>query len=277
MTDPSPNPLADRAQRLALFQMWFSDTIPHSKALGIKIVDARRGFASMRLEWREELVGNPETGVLAGGPLTALLDGCCGMSVATLLKEPKPFATLDLRIDYVKPATPGQAGDCRGGVLPDHALGRLHPRLRPPRRAKDPIAAAAGTFMLGTKGEVTRPQSIGGWDQPSERELLERLAEVRKSGKVAQLAEAIPYARWMRIAPENGTGELLTRMRYHDDLIGNTFLPAIHGGTLGAMLEMAAIFHLLWETETETVPRSSTSPSTTCARRGRSMSSPRPR
>ena len=78
---------------------------------------------------------------------------------------------------------------------------------------------------------------------------------MRKSGDVAELAEAIPYARWMRIAPENGTGELLTRMRYHDDLIGNTFLPAIHGGTLGAMLEMAAIFHLLWETETETVPK----------------------
>ena len=68
---------------------------------------------------------------------------------------------------------------------------------------------------------------------------------MRKSGDVGRLAEAIPYARWMRIAPENGTGELLTRMRYHDDLIGNTFLPAIHGGTLGAMLEMAAIFHLL--------------------------------
>jgi hypothetical protein len=44
------NPLADREQRLAFFQMWFSDTIPHSKALGIRIVDARRGFASMRLD-----------------------------------------------------------------------------------------------------------------------------------------------------------------------------------------------------------------------------------
>ncbi len=85
--------------------------------------------------------------------------------------------------------------------------------------------------------------------------LLERLAEARKEGNVARLAEAIPYARWMQIAPENGTGELLTRMRYHPELIGNTFLPAIHGGTLGAMLEMAAIFHLLWETETETVPK----------------------
>ena len=85
--------------------------------------------------------------------------------------------------------------------------------------------------------------------------LLERLAEARKAGDVGLLAEAIPYARWMRIAPENGIGELLTRMRYHDGLIGNTFLPALHGGTLGAMLEMTAIFHLLWETETETVPK----------------------
>ena len=71
--------------------------------------------------------------------------------------------------------------------------------------------------------------------------LLSRLAEARKEGNVARLAEAIPYARWMQIAPENGTGELLTRMRYHPELIGNTFLPAIHGGTLGAMLEMAAM------------------------------------
>src|SRR5260370_23352243 len=68
MTDPSANPLADREQRLALFQMWFSDTIPHSKALGIKIIDARRGFASMRLEWREGPVGQPGDGLLAPRP-----------------------------------------------------------------------------------------------------------------------------------------------------------------------------------------------------------------
>ena len=85
--------------------------------------------------------------------------------------------------------------------------------------------------------------------------LIKRLTEARRKGNVSRLAEAIPYAKWMGIAPENGTGELLTRLRYHESLIGNTFLPAIHGGTLGAMLEMAAIFHLLWETESETVPK----------------------
>jgi len=85
--------------------------------------------------------------------------------------------------------------------------------------------------------------------------LIKRLVEARKNGDPGRLAEAIPYARWMGIAPENSTGELLTRMRFKDSLIGNTHLPAIHGGTLGALLEMTAIFHLLWETEAETVPK----------------------
>ena len=155
------NPLKDPDQRIVLFQSLFSDTIPHNKALGLKVVAVRRGFASMRLEWREELVGNPETGVLAGGPLTAMLDGCCGMSVATMLKEPKPFATLDLRIDYARPATPGQA------VIAEAECYRITNSVAFTRAfahhgdAADPIAAAAGTFMLGTKGKVTRPQMIG--------------------------------------------------------------------------------------------------------------------
>lgn len=85
--------------------------------------------------------------------------------------------------------------------------------------------------------------------------LIKRLNEARTKRDVSRLADAIPYAKWMHIAPETTTGELLTRMRYHSTLIGNTHLPAIHGGTLGAMLEMAAIFHLLWETDAQTVPK----------------------
>ena len=53
-------------ERVALFQQLFSDTIPHNKALGLKVVAVARGLASMQLDWRRELVGNPETGVVAG-------------------------------------------------------------------------------------------------------------------------------------------------------------------------------------------------------------------
>ena len=125
---------------------------------------------------------------------------------------------------------------------------------------KDPIAAAAGTFMLGTKGEVTAAAVDRHRGEVLRRSLpnplMARLAEVRKSGDVAKIAEAIPYApldahrageRHRQVADPHA----LSRRHF----LGNTFLPAIHGGTLGAMLEMAAIFHLLWETETETVPK----------------------
>ena len=147
--------LTSPEERIALFQRLFSDTIPHNKALGLKVVAVARGLASMQLDWREELVGNPETRVLAGGPLTAMLDGCCGMAVATMLKEPMPFATLDLRIDYAKPAVPGMPviaeAECYR-MTRSVAFTRAFAHQGDP---KDPVAAAAGTFMLGTKGKVT--------------------------------------------------------------------------------------------------------------------------
>ena len=57
-------PLTNAEERVAFFQTLFSDSIPHNKALGLKVVAVARGIASMQLDWRPELVGNPETGVL---------------------------------------------------------------------------------------------------------------------------------------------------------------------------------------------------------------------
>jgi acyl-coenzyme A thioesterase PaaI-like protein len=89
-----------------------------------------------------------------------MLDSCCGMAVATLLKEPKPFATLDLRIDYAKPADPKKPviaeAECYR-ITRSVAFTRAFAHQGDPR---DPVAAAAGTFMLGTKGEVTRSQLV---------------------------------------------------------------------------------------------------------------------
>jgi uncharacterized protein (TIGR00369 family) len=71
-----------------------------------EVVDAANGRARMRLPYGEHLVGNPETGVVHGGVITGCLDHCCGIAVASALREPMPFATLDLRIDYMKAAAP---------------------------------------------------------------------------------------------------------------------------------------------------------------------------
>ena len=148
----------EKAERIALFQKWFSDTVPHNLALGTRVIDVGKGRAAMQIDWREELVGNPETGVLAGGPLTAMLDRCCGMAVGTMLTNPQPFATLDLRIDYARPAEPGKPviaeAECYR-ITRSVAFTRAFAHHGDP---KDPIAAAAGTFMLGTKGKAVRPK-----------------------------------------------------------------------------------------------------------------------
>lgn len=81
------------------------------------------------------------------------------------------------------------------------------------------------------------------------------LRQVRQTRDYTLLNEAIPYARFLGIGVEDTTGEVLCRMRYSPMLIGNSAIPALHGGTLGALLESAAIFELLLRTEQERVPK----------------------
>ena len=83
--------------------------VPQAAALGFELVfvDGPRG--AMRVPWREDLVGDPDTGVIAGGVITSLLDHTCGLSVRSQSNQPFPTATLDLRIDYMRPAAPRSA------------------------------------------------------------------------------------------------------------------------------------------------------------------------
>jgi uncharacterized protein (TIGR00369 family) len=89
-------------------------------------------------------------------------------------------------------------------------------------------------------------------DTPS---LADLVRQVRKSRDYPKLTDAIPYTRYMGIGVENLAGEMLCRMAYSPKLIGNSLLPALHGGTLGALLESAAVFELLLQTDTERVPK----------------------
>src|SRR5689334_3782199 len=79
---------------------------PQAKALGIDLVSIGDDSAVLKVPYREDLVGDPDTGVIAGGVVTTLLDHTCGYAVFVALKEPVPIVTLDLRIDYMRAAEP---------------------------------------------------------------------------------------------------------------------------------------------------------------------------
>jgi uncharacterized protein (TIGR00369 family) len=85
--------------------------------------------------------------------------------------------------------------------------------------------------------------------------LRDAVFAVRDTGDFTALHEAIPYTRFMGITAEVVDGDVISRMRYSDHLIGNASVRALHGGTLGALMESAAIFKLLWHGETNTIPK----------------------
>lgn len=104
MSEP-PYTFADLGARMA-------HGTPQAAALGFRLVSVGPEGASMAVPWRPEHVGDPETGVMAGGVVTTLLDHVCGLSVsAAVMAATGRFvqygmATLDLRIDYMRPAEP---------------------------------------------------------------------------------------------------------------------------------------------------------------------------
>jgi uncharacterized protein (TIGR00369 family) len=134
-------------------RLGFNELIPHNKALGLSVLELVRGEAKFKLPYDPKLVGNPDTGVLHGGAITALLDAASGASVFAALTEWVPIATLDLRIDYLR------AGEVGRDVIA-HATCYKTTRNVAFTRAiayhddpNDPIASSVGTFMLSTKGK----------------------------------------------------------------------------------------------------------------------------
>jgi uncharacterized protein (TIGR00369 family) len=87
---------------------------------------------------------------------------------------------------------------------------------------------------------------------------LARIAEARASGDWTALVEWVPYLRFLGVTLENEGGVLTGRMRYADHLVGNPTLPALHGGTLGALLEAACQFEVLYRAESAVLPKTIT-------------------
>jgi uncharacterized protein (TIGR00369 family) len=124
---------------------------PHADALGLSLVSIDRGRGVMTAPWREELVGDPETEVIASGVVTALIDHTCGLAINSALGQMVPIATLDLRIDYLRPAAP------RAGVTAEAHAYRLTRTVGFVRaeawdaERSDLVATAQAAFMLNTR------------------------------------------------------------------------------------------------------------------------------
>jgi uncharacterized protein (TIGR00369 family) len=138
---------ATKAQLLERINKGFGGGIPHNAWLGMRVIDFGRDFSVAELPFRDELVGDPARGVVHGGVVTALIDATCGSAVMTRLRGRSRIATLDLRIDYMKPASPGEAIRCKATCYKVTTQVCFVRAVAYHEHESDPIASSAGTFM----------------------------------------------------------------------------------------------------------------------------------
>ena len=127
-------------------------TLPHNVALGFDIVSIDPGHSVLVLDYRDEFVANPDTGILHGGVITSLIDVASGAAVYAMVPAGTSVATLDMRIDYLKPAEPGKR------IFADAEVYKLTKNVAFVRAAAyqdqsdNRIAHCAASFMVGSVG-----------------------------------------------------------------------------------------------------------------------------
>ncbi len=133
----------------------FVEATPHGQFLGMKFVAVDFGKATLSLAYRKDLVGNADTGVLHGGVLTALLDQVAGLAAISSFDEFTPVATLDLRIDYMRAATPEKT------IIAEALAYKTTKHIAFVRATAhegdidDPVATAQASFMTTASGRMS--------------------------------------------------------------------------------------------------------------------------
>jgi uncharacterized protein (TIGR00369 family) len=81
------------------------ELIPFNRYLGVRVAEVRKGIAKLEVPFRQELIGDPLRPALHGGVLSSLADAAGGAAVWTDIEDERArISTIDLRIDYLRPA-----------------------------------------------------------------------------------------------------------------------------------------------------------------------------
>ena len=131
-------------------ELW--DIPPHGAAIGMQMVGQRGQACIVKIPYAEHLVGDPDTGIIHGGVITALLDNASGWAIRChdAWSPEQGMATLDLRIDYMRPAEP------EIDLIAEAECFKMTRNIAFVRAfahqgdISDPVATSTASFMLGT-------------------------------------------------------------------------------------------------------------------------------
>jgi uncharacterized protein (TIGR00369 family) len=127
--------------------MSYASKMGHGAALGIAYHDHGEDWAELSLPWRAELVGMPQSEILASGPIVSLMDMATSLAIWIKLGSFRQQATLDLRVDYLRPAMPGRTVIGRGTCYRITRSVAFARGIAHDGDPDDPVANVTGTFM----------------------------------------------------------------------------------------------------------------------------------
>lgn len=130
----------------------FIRAMPHAHALGMELLKMEDGHAVIAMPYHKKLIGDPKTGVIHGGAVSALMDSCCGAAVISHPENRAGTATIDLRIDYMRSATPGQTITTEATCYHLTRSVAFVRAVATDEDSENPVATATGAFTVEAKG-----------------------------------------------------------------------------------------------------------------------------
>ncbi|MCA9587741.1 MAG: hotdog fold thioesterase [Myxococcales bacterium] len=128
------------------------ELIPFNRFLGVRVTEARDGFARLEIPFRPELVGDPLRPALHGGVLSALADTAGGMAVWMGIADPAGrVSTIDLRVDYLRPGRLEVLVAEATVVRLGNRVGVADVRLFHPDAPNDAVATGKGVYNIMIK------------------------------------------------------------------------------------------------------------------------------
>ncbi len=246
------NDLLASSDLLATWNRNYIDPRAQMHDIGAQITAIGKTSGTMMMPARPDWLGDPIRGWLHPGALTVLADSACGLAVGVAIAESAPYATLDLRMEFLRPASPEHDVYCEANCYRlARSVAFTDGHVWQSNR-DEPIATVQATFMLSTVAKAganisDSPQhtltSLSPWQAPVASEPVLPLSP-------------IPYVEYLgiRVAPDSA--QPLFRLPYQEKLIGNPTLPALHGGVIAGFAETAATLHLIQTLKGAKFPKS---------------------
>jgi|TARA_R110002124_G_scaffold48503_1_gene143265 uncharacterized protein (TIGR00369 family) len=135
----------------------FIGTLNQGRELGLTVTSAKAGQLTLCLPYSDRIIGNPDTGVIHGGAITTLMDTTSGSVIMCSLDDFELCPTLDLRVDYMRPAEPHKPVYARAETY-KVTRNIIFTRCEAYQEPGETIANCVGTFMR--IGKEATPKSF---------------------------------------------------------------------------------------------------------------------